>query len=114
MRLFRLLTVLLLAMLTLSACNPEEEKKEGSESSNNGTDGTTNSADSSPIKMGFCFEETGDAATFGISSRKGAEMAIDEINQAGGIDGQRQQRQDDDRHRAGAQPEIDHGMTRMQ
>ena len=87
MRLFRLLTVLLLSLLALAACNPEEEKKEGSDSTSNGGDGSTSTADSSPIKMGFCFEETGDSATFGISSRKGAEMAIDEINAAGGIDG---------------------------
>ncbi len=39
------------------------------------------------IKIGFVGALTGDGASFGISSKEGAEMAAEEINAAGGING---------------------------
>lgn len=40
-----------------------------------------------PIKIGFMVDLTGRASSLGISGRSGAELAITEINQAGGING---------------------------
>ena len=39
------------------------------------------------LKIGFNFEETGAVASYGTSEQKGAQLAVDEINAAGGIDG---------------------------
>ena len=43
--------------------------------------------DEKTIKIGFNFEETGAVAAYGTSEQKGAQLAVDEINAAGGIDG---------------------------
>jgi len=40
------------------------------------------------IKFGFNLEETGGQATFGASAHRGAELAVDELNKAGGVLGQ--------------------------
>jgi branched-chain amino acid transport system substrate-binding protein len=85
MRVLNLITFAL-AVLILASCNPAEKKGDTKTDTTSSTDSTATS-DAGPIKIGFCFEETGDAATFGISSHKGAEMAVNEINAAGGIDG---------------------------
>lgn len=74
--------VLVLA-LALAACNPVE-KDENTGQSTDQTSGTAATA-SQPVKLGFNLELTGNAATFGISAKKGAEIAIDEINEAGGL-----------------------------
>ncbi|MBF0806004.1 MULTISPECIES: ABC transporter substrate-binding protein [unclassified Streptococcus] len=39
------------------------------------------------IKVGFNFENTGSVAAYGSVEQKGALLAVEEINQAGGIDG---------------------------
>lgn len=44
-----------------------------------------------PIRIGFNLEETGNQATFGISGHKGAELALDELNAAGGVLGRQLQ-----------------------
>lgn len=44
-----------------------------------------------PIKIGFMADLTGRASETGISARNGAEMAVDEINRAGGIKGRKVQ-----------------------
>lgn len=41
------------------------------------------------IKVALIFPMTGDAATFGLSSKEGAELAIKEWNDKGGINGQK-------------------------
>ena len=46
-----------------------------------------NSVEEKTIKIGFNFEETGAVAAYGTSEQKGAQLAVDEINAAGGIDG---------------------------
>jgi len=82
MRLFLgvLLSVLLLGLVS---CPPAEEA-DGTKPvvKDNGKPVT---ADTSPIKLGFNLEETGNAATFGVSAHKGAELAIDELNAGGGV-----------------------------
>ena len=46
-------------------------------------------AESAPITIGALLPLTGEAAHWGIPPRKAAEMAVDEINRAGGIGGRR-------------------------
>lgn len=58
---------------TLAACS-------ASPGGNNGADGDT-------IKLGVNYELSGDVATYGQASVTGIKMAIEEINEAGGIDG---------------------------
>ena len=43
--------------------------------------------DTSPVTIGFIGALTGDAASYGNPMRNGVEMAVDEINAAGGING---------------------------
>lgn len=39
------------------------------------------------IKIGFNFEETGEVASYGTAEKRGAELAVEEINKAGGVNG---------------------------
>lgn len=72
MKLKKLLSLTLVAALTLSlsACGAKE-------SSNEGDDGTFVIGGLGPI--------TGEAASYGNSVKQGAQIAIDEINEAGGV-----------------------------
>lgn len=49
--------------------------------------GRTDKKDDSPIKIGFIAPLTGDAAVYGEPARNVVQIAVDEINAAGGIDG---------------------------
>jgi branched-chain amino acid transport system substrate-binding protein len=52
--------------------------------------GSDSSSDGSgPLKIGVLAPLTGEASSFGIAVRNATEMAIDEINQEGGIDGRK-------------------------
>ncbi|MEN6438622.1 MAG: ABC transporter substrate-binding protein [Syntrophobacter sp.] len=42
-----------------------------------------------PIKLGFVYIMSGPAATYGQFAKQGADLAIDEINKAGGINGRK-------------------------
>ncbi|NLG87903.1 MAG: ABC transporter substrate-binding protein [Clostridiaceae bacterium] len=66
-RLFVLCTCILLAV-TLTACSKANENE---------------------IRIGINYELSGDVATYGQSSVEGIEMAIEEINKAGGINGKK-------------------------
>ena len=66
----RSLTLLSLATLALAACAPT-----------GGNGGGT-------IKIGYLGPLTGDASTFGTDDLHGAQLAVDELNAAGGINGQ--------------------------
>lgn len=76
--------MLLVVLAALTACNPIDDTTDG-DSSENSAGRKPDFTDTSPIKLGFNLEETGDAATFGVSARKGAEIALEELNAAGGI-----------------------------
>ena len=52
-----------------------------------GCGGGSSSSDSDVIKVGINYELSGAVATYGDASVKGIEMAFDEINAAGGING---------------------------
>lgn len=47
------------------------------------------SADADVVKLGFIGPMTGDAAIYGSSAEEGAQLAVAEINEAGGIDGKK-------------------------
>lgn len=71
-------TVLLASMTLLAACS-QVPVADGSKAK--GTEiGET-------IKVGFNFENTGSVAAYGSVEQKGALLAVEEINQAGGVDG---------------------------
>ncbi|MBN2082800.1 ABC transporter substrate-binding protein [bacterium] len=88
-----LLSLLLVSLLIgLAACNPVDEDTTGDSSENQhgrkpAFDNGTATLDR-PVKLGFNLELKGGAATFGISAKAGAELALDEINAAGGLLGQ--------------------------
>lgn len=76
---FALTLVSLASVALLAACG--EVSTTGNSGSASGTEiGKT-------LKIGFNFEETGDVASYGTAEQKGAQLAVDEINKAGGVDG---------------------------
>lgn len=75
---FALSFVTLASVALLAACG---EVKSG------GSNATGTTVDDKVIKIGFNFEETGPVAAYGTAEQKGAQLAVDEINKAGGIDG---------------------------
>ena len=75
---FALSLVALASAAVLAACG---EVKSGASNT------TGNPIDEKVVKIGFNFEETGAVASYGTSEQKGAQLAVDEINAAGGIDG---------------------------
>lgn len=71
-----IIALLLISTLCISfAC----ERRGGS--GTNATDG------SGPIRVGYYGDLTGNTSSFGVSTKNGVEMAADEINKAGGING---------------------------
>lgn len=83
-----LLVVAVLVMTTLVACGGTDKKEEGN-------------ADATTFKIGGIGPLTGAAATYGIAVKEGAELAVKEINEAGGINGfQVEFKMEDDEHDA--------------
>lgn len=66
---------LIAAMLASFAC----ERRDGG--------ATTGGADSGPIKVGVYGDLSGQTSSFGQSTKNGIQMAFDEINKAGGVNG---------------------------
>lgn len=77
------LAFLFTGMLLLSACSaaPKGSGSDASESA----DGGNTSGDT--IKLGMNMELSGPVAAYGNQEKEGIEMAVEEINAAGGIDG---------------------------
>ena len=67
-------------LLTFAACGGNSNK-----TGNSGNDGYT--ADNTTFKIGVSGPLTGGAAVYGVAVKNAAQMAIDEINAAGGLDG---------------------------
>ena len=86
--------VLCLAMLfSLAACASEEKTASEDTSADTSADTSTDdNADASTdgektLRLGLIGPMTGDYANYGTSTRDGAQIAVDEINEAGGVNG---------------------------
>jgi branched-chain amino acid transport system substrate-binding protein len=77
-RLLTFFTLLPLGGLVLAGCSRPASTASGGVASGSG-----------PIPIGEYASMTGDTATFGQSSHKGSQMAVDEINDGGGINGRK-------------------------
>lgn len=75
MKLKKLLAMLLTGVLALSAVGCGDTSSE------------SNSASADTIKIGGIGPLTGEQASYGISTQNGAQIAVDEINAAGGVNG---------------------------
>ena len=56
---------------------------------NNTTDAGTAGGEGDTIRLGVNYELSGEVATYGLASVAGIEMAVKEINDAGGVDGKK-------------------------
>ena len=89
--------VLCLAMLfSLAACASNEQTTSEDTSADTSADTSTDAADDSAaagtdgdktVYLGLIGPMTGDYANYGTSTRDGAQIAVDEINEAGGVNG---------------------------
>ena len=66
-----------------------------------------------PIKIGFVYIMSGPAATYGQFAKQGAELAIDEINKAGGINGRKVEAAVRGRHREIGRGYSPHPQARL-
>lgn len=69
--------------LSMTACSEEVATEEGTGSAG------SSSSDSDVIKLGFVYPLTGNAPNIGAACKNGSQLAIDEINAAGGINGKK-------------------------
>jgi len=92
----RTATIFLTVIMTialLTACQPSGQSAASSQSStaapasSDAAGGGTPPADTTPIKIGVIAPLSGAGTSYGIGIKQGAEMAIDEINAEGGING---------------------------
>lgn len=79
LRNFMLILALLGLILGFTACG--ETQPSGDGGGNSGANST------GPIKIGFGGPLSGDSSAFGIQAQMGAQLFVDELNAAGGIDG---------------------------
>ena len=79
----KILSVLLACtmVLSLAACGSKEEAPAA------GTEASSESADGAVFKIGAIGPVTGGAAIYGQAVKNGAQIAVDESNEAGGING---------------------------
>lgn len=79
--------VLCLAMLfSLAACASKDDTTADTSSDTTDTADTTSDGEKT-IRLGLIGPMTGDYANYGTSTRDGAQIAVDEINEAGGVNG---------------------------
>ena len=79
------MTVPFLAGCSSSDDNGDNGGAAGTTAADNAGDNGSSSA--SVFKIGGIGPLTGDAASYGISVRQGAQVAVNEINEAGGVNG---------------------------
>jgi ABC-type branched-subunit amino acid transport system substrate-binding protein len=83
-RLWRSLAVAGAASLVLAACGGDDDGGSGDESPGAGGDGGTATSDE-PLRLGTLLPETGNLAFLGPPEFAGVDLAIQEINEAGGV-----------------------------
>ena len=74
-----IVTVASMCMMSFTGCSETAETKSG--------DSGSTSAESETINLGFVLPLTGSVPNLGSAMKNGAELAIEEINNAGGING---------------------------
>lgn len=74
-----------LAVGVLAGCGGEQSSGDGKPSGSKDSGGKNDEV----IKIGLNLELTGGVASYGTSEADGIELAVDEINEAGGIDGKK-------------------------
>ena len=79
------LFVLLLLTSMLVGCGAKEEAPAATDSA--AAVESTEATDEVAFKIGGCGPTTGGAAVYGLAVQRGAQIAVDEINAAGGING---------------------------
>ena len=82
--------VLTLAMLfSLAACASKDDTTTDTSSDTSDTADTTDTTSDGEktVRLGLIGPMTGDNANYGTSTRDGAQIAVDEINEAGGVNG---------------------------
>ncbi len=85
MKKFLCILMALFMLMGVAACNTEEGNGEENNGEANGeTNGETTGE---TIKIGLNYELSGGTATYGQSSVDGIELAVKEINEAGGVNG---------------------------
>ena len=83
MKKFLCILMALFMLMGVAACNTEEGNGEENNGEANGeTNGETTGE---TIKIGLNYELSGGTATYGQSSVDGIELAVKEINEAGGV-----------------------------
>ncbi len=85
-RLLALTLLLATPALTLAACGSDDDAG-GSTSAGGASTTAADSGGGGPIKVGSLFSVTGPPAVVGDKMRKGLQLAVDELNADGGVDG---------------------------
>ena len=86
----KIMSVLLATAMTaamLVGCGATEAETPATDDAASTTTETTETADGAAFKIGGSGPLTGGAAIYGIAVQRGAQIAVDEINAAGGING---------------------------
>jgi branched-chain amino acid transport system substrate-binding protein len=79
--------VIALTILALAGCGQTQSTGSSSSSSSSSSDSSQQAKSDDVIKIGTLGPLTGNTATYGISTKNGVEVAVDEVNKAGGING---------------------------
>lgn len=74
-----------LAVSCFAGCG--DKKEDGASSAGNSSGGTESGSDGTVFKIGGIGPRTGSAGAYGQAVERGAQLAVDEINAAGGING---------------------------
>ena len=81
-----LLAVAMVATM-LVGCGSKEAEAPAAESTEAAVESTETAEEGAAFKIGGCGPTTGGAAVYGLAVQRGAQIAVDEINAAGGING---------------------------
>ncbi len=82
-----LLAVAMVATMLVGCGGSNETAETPATESTTSAENTETAAEGSVFKIGGCGPLTGGAAAYGIAVQRGAQIAVDEINAAGGING---------------------------
>jgi branched-chain amino acid transport system substrate-binding protein len=80
--LFKVVAVVAAAALVAAACGDDDDDDEAGEATE-----TTAEGEGEPIRIGTLTSLTGNFAPWGLQVRDGMQLAVDEINEEGGVDG---------------------------